>query len=368
MAYDALADLELTIDAVDWRRLEADTSSGFQRVTTEIMLTGPAETDGRGRETVTGTGEDVTYDTDEQDAFQAADWTAFDLEGTYTFDGFSAHLESTDLFPGGDPERTDFLDYRRWAFESAGLDLALRQADTSLAAILQRPCEPVRFVTSTRLGEPPTTERLEALRDAVPDLEFKLDPTPEWTPSVIDAVAEFGGVRILDLKGQYEGTDVDVPGDPELYQQLAEPFPDAILEDPAITAETRPVLEVADVRERLSWDAPIHGIEDVRSLPWEPNWLNIKPSRFGTLESLLETIAYADDHEIRLYGGGQFELGVGRGQLQLLASLFYPDSPNDVAPRAYNQPSVGDGLPSSPLAVPEALSGHGSGPAGFRWE
>ena len=32
------------------------------------------------------------------------------------------------------------------------------------------------------------------------------------------------------------------------------------------------------------------------------------------------------------YGGGQFELGPGRGQIQHLASLFHPDAPNDVAP------------------------------------
>ena len=33
-----------------------------------------------------------------------------------------------------------------------------------------------------------------------------------------------------------------------------------------------------------------------------------------------------------MYGGGQFELGHGREQIQRLASLFYADGPNDVAP------------------------------------
>ena len=32
------------------------------------------------------------------------------------------------------------------------------------------------------------------------------------------------------------------------------------------------------------------------------------------------------------YGGGQYELGVGRGQIQCLAALFHPDAPNDIAP------------------------------------
>ena len=43
------------------------------------------------------------------------------------------------------------------------------------------------------------------------------------------------------------------------------------------------------------------------------------------------------------------ELGVGRGQIELLAALFHPDAPNDVAPSAFNAPELPDGLPSSPL-------------------
>ena len=33
-----------------------------------------------------------------------------------------------------------------------------------------------------------------------------------------------------------------------------------------------------------------------------------------------------------MYGGGMGELGVGRGQIELLAALFHPEAPNDVAP------------------------------------
>ena len=55
-----------------------------------------------------------------------------------------------------------------------------------------------------------------------------------------------------------------------------------------------------------------------------------------------------------------FELGPGRGQIQYLASLFHAGGPNDVAPRAYNDPEPRPGLPSSPIEpAPE--------PAGFRW-
>jgi hypothetical protein len=80
--------------------------------------------------------------------------------------------------------------------------------------------------------------------------------------------------------------------------------------------------------------------------------LNIKPSRFGTVESLFETIEWAEQHNVALYGGGQFELGVGRDHIQLLASLFYPEGPNDIAPGGYNDPEVPAGLPTNPIAAP----------------
>ena len=52
-----------------------------------------------------------------------------------------------------------------------------------------------------------------------------------------------------------------------------------------------------------------------------------------------------------VYGGGQFELGPGRGQIQYLASLFSADSPNDVAPSGYNDPVPRPGLPVEPASA-----------------
>ncbi|SDR02411.1 enolase-like domain-containing protein [Natronobacterium texcoconense] len=357
MSYERLADLPLTVDSVSTEQLERETSSDFVRVTTTVMLAGQ---NGDGQH-VSGLGEDVTYEADEHD--RLAETGLPELAGEYTLESFSETVADLDLFPARAPDREEFRNYRRWALESAALDLACRQAETDLASRLDRSLEPVTFVASTRLGDPPTTDRLERLRERVPDLEFKLDPTPEWDRELVEAMDDAVGaenVRILDLKGQYEGTDVDVPADPELYALVLEGFPEAVVEDPALTEETRPLFDDPDVRERVSWDAPIHGREDVEDLPWEPGWLNVKPSRFGSLESLLETIEYCEERDIRLYGGGQFELGVGRGQLQTLAALFYPDAPNDVAPGPYNDPEVGETLPASPLEPPAELDG-------FRW-
>ncbi|MFB6116348.1 MAG: hypothetical protein ABEK10_02440, partial [Candidatus Nanosalina sp.] len=78
-------------------------------------------------------------------------------------------------------------------------------------------------------------------------------------------------------------------------------------------------------------------MESVRNLPFTPDVLNIKPSRFGTVKSLLDTIRYCQKNDIQMYGGGQFELDTRRQHIHAVASIFYPESPNDVAPRVYNQ-------------------------------
>ena len=71
--------------------------------------------------------------------------------------------------------------------------------------------------------------------------------------------------------------------------------------------------------------------------------VNLKPSRFGPLRELFAAYDHCAEHGIGAYGGGQFELGVGRGQIQSLASIFHPDGPNDVAPGGYNDVEPADG-------------------------
>ncbi|MFC7141438.1 hypothetical protein ACFQMA_16560 [Halosimplex aquaticum] len=351
--YDRVADLPLVVDGFDLDRHEMDTSAGFTRVTTVVELRGDGE---RGR------GEDVTYDIEDHDRLRdarddgALDW---DLAGEYTFDEFSAALDDLDLFPEP-PERAASRHYRRWAVESAALDLALRQADTTFAEALGREYDPVRFVVSTRLdteGEP-STDRIHRWLDVDPTMEFKLDPTAAWTRELMDDLAATDSVRILDLKSYYEGTEVDTDADPERYRQVLAAFPDAVVEDAKFTDETRPVLSGHE--DRLSWDYPITDVESVESLPIEPSWLNIKPSRFGTVADLLDTIAYCLDRDVSLYGGGQYELGVGREHLHAVASAFYPENPNDVAPSAYHAPEPHSDVPASPLEPP-------ADPKGLRW-
>ena len=346
--YDNLADLSLRVDRTARSRRRRETSSGFRRVTTVVELHGQG---------TTGFGEDVTYESDDHDALAAAD--AFDLAGEYTFAEFSERLDEIELFPTSPPDQERFRHYRRWALESAGLDLALRQSELCLGAALDREYDPVRFVVSTRLpgGEP---DRAEQLLAAYPDIEFKFDPTAEWDAELVTTLAETDAVRILDLKGHYEGTQVDVEPDGSLYSRVVERFPDAIVEDPAMTDETGEI--VREHPARVAWDFPITGVESIEARPLEPQWLNIKPSRFGTVESLLSTLAYCEREGIALYGGGQFELDVGRPQIQALASLYYPEGPNDVAPRGYNDPDIDPGLSRSPLSISPTIGFGGDGP------
>ena len=213
--------------------------------------------------------------------------------------------------------------YRVWAYESAALDLALRQAGIPLHEALGREVRPLTFVVSLRLGEPASMAPLRARLDPYPTLRFKLDPTPSWTDELIAELAATGAVDSVDLKGLYEGSVVDNPADPDLYRRVAEGFPDAWIEDPRINDDTWPVLEPH--QRRITWDANIHGVADIEDLPFAPTMVNVKPSRLGGIRPLLAAYEYCEARGIGMYGGGQFELGVGRGQIQYLASVFHPD-------------------------------------------
>ena len=345
--WERLAQLPLQIDAYELEPLQASVSSDFERKTTVIRMRGAGEE---------GLGEDVTYDGVDHDILQAAG-PVLPLAGGFTLASFSEHLAELDLFPQA-PQREVSARYRTWAYESAALDLALRQSGTTLHEALGRSPQPVRFVVSLRLGEPPTLAPISSRLALYPGLRFKLDPTSSWDEPLIAELVATGAVDSVDFKGYYSGSIVDQPADPVLYGRVAAAFPQAWIEDPALTPETDAVL--APYRDRFSWDATIHSIADIEALPYPPRMVNIKPSRLGGLRNLLDAYDYCAERGIGNYGGGQFELGVGRGQNQYLASLFHPDAPNDVAPSGFNLPDTPAGLPSSPLQPAPAASG-------FRW-
>jgi L-alanine-DL-glutamate epimerase-like enolase superfamily enzyme len=347
-AYERIAGLPLRIEGYSLEILALELRPEFRRLTTVIRLHGGGEE---------GVGEDVCYDEIEHTS-QAEGGPVLPLAGEFDLDGFSRHLDGLDIFHAGAPVRPMYDDYRRWAYESAALDLALRQAGTSLADALGRTPQPVRFVVSTRLDDPPTPARVLDRLAREPSLRFKLDPTDDWSDELMAELAALGAIDILDMKGQYAYVPFGVPEDPETYARALARFPDAWIEDPRTSPDIRAVL--AGHEHRITWDAPIHSAADIRALDWAPRMINVKPSRFGPLSRLFEAYDHLAAQGIGAYGGGQTELGPGRGQIQYLASLFHPDAPNDTAPSGYNEPVAPPDLPASPLPVAASR-------IGFRW-
>ncbi|HZQ66721.1 MAG TPA: hypothetical protein VFA66_16010 [Gaiellaceae bacterium] len=329
--YSLVSELPLRVEGLELDGLEQPVSSEFVRRTTVIRLRG------EGQE---GAGEDVTYEAEEQARFQAAG-PALDVSGEHTLASFSALLD-------GMPP------YRRWGFESAALDLALRQQGRPLFELLGRTPAPVRFVVSTALGGDGAARlrRLSGFR-------FKLDPTSDWDEALVAELAELDCVDVVDFKEAYTWRDPERTAPASVYRIVVDALPRAFVEDPDLADRAKAEI-LEPHRDRISWDAVIGSVADVDSLPFPPRVLNSKPSRFGSLERLFDFYDACAARRIALYGGGQFELGPGRGQIQYLASLFHPDAPNDVAPAGYNLVPTPPGLPRSPLVpAPDRI--------GFRW-
>ncbi len=327
--FDRLATLDVEVDHLALERLEFETVR-WVRVSTVVAISGGGQT---------GRGEDVSYATPDQDAHQRMDLPA--LSGRRTLSEWTEVLDRTNLFPVP-PSVPEARDYRRWAYESALLDLALRQHGLSFATALGRATRPVRFCASPT-GDP------QALLSQYPELELKVDAHVDWTVDDMARLAATDRVRVVDLKGHYSGDWKQLPDDPAAFSAaVIDAFPDVVIEDPMLGTVMEPL--IAANAGRMSFDAPVHSLADLKRLP-ETGWCNIKPSRFATVARLLECIDYCERAGIQMYGGGQFELGPGRRQIQAIAGALYPDGPNDVAPGGYNAAEPGDGLATSPLPV-----------------
>lgn len=325
--WSALGPLEAEVERYDLEPRELATP-GFVRHSTTVVVAGAG---------ATGRGEDVSYSPDDQEAHRRL--APLPLRGRRKLAEWSALLDEQDLFPE-DTVQHAARDYRRWAYESALLDLALRQAGAALGEVVGRPYSPVRFVVSSNLDPALWLE-------LYPDVELKVDAGAEWGRAEFERLAAAGVVRVVDIKGQY-GADYPQGERDEagLVAMAAEILPDAIIEDPSTEPHVLPAIEAA--AGRISFDAPVHSVADLANLP-PTRHLNVKPSRFGTVERLCSCLDHCLREGIEMYAGGQFELGVGRAQIQAVASLFYPDGPNDCAPGGYNAPEPAAGLPVSPL-------------------
>ena len=149
--WDSVAELTVKVDGYTLERRESSTPSGWTRVTTTVVLAGDGET---------GQGEDVTYEAEMHDEVSEE----LMLAGTWSLEDFSHRLDEFEELTEG---------FRRWAVESAGLDLALRQNELGLGKAFGRQELPVRFAVSTRAAPARWLE-------VAPELEFKLDAEKDW--------------------------------------------------------------------------------------------------------------------------------------------------------------------------------------------
>jgi hypothetical protein len=342
-----LAGLPLVIEACEYERLHAVLAYEFERITTHVRLVGAG---------VDGLGEDVSVSREDGTALHETR-PALALEGEWTLAGFCEHLATLELWPEP-PEWHVAVRFRQWAFESAALDLALRQAGRALHDVLGLEPQPVRFVNSLGLGKEPSIEPVRRRLTRSPGVRFKLDAEASWPAALVDEVAATGAVDTIDFKGHYRLEVKDPEALGALYDRVLDAFPDAYLEDPHDLPEIAHRLGAH--LERVSYDAPIQCADDIDSTPLAARAVNVKPSRIGSLRELFALYARCARDQRPMYGGGMGELGVGRGQIELLAALFHADAPNDVAPSAYNEDDPPGDLPASPLIPrPDAT--------GFRW-
>jgi hypothetical protein len=342
-----LAELPLVVEACEYDRLHAVLAHEFERTTTHVRLLGAGEE---------GLGEDVSPFREDGTTLHERR-PALPLQGDWTLGGFCEHVATLELFPEP-PEWDVALRFRRWAFESAALDLALRQAGRALHDALGLEPQPVRFVNSLGLGKEPSIEPLRRRLARSPGVRFKLDAESAWAPALVDEVAATGAVDTIDFKGHYRFEVKDPEALAALYDHVLAAFPDAYLEDPHDLPEI--AQRLTDQLDRVSYDAPIRSAADIGATPLAARVVNVKPSRIGSLSALFGVYARCRREQRPMYGGGMGELGVGRGQIELLAALFHADAPNDVAPSAYNEDEPPGALPASPLAPRPA-------PTGFRW-
>ena len=328
-------------------------SSGFERRTTVIHLQGGGDE---------GLGEDVTYDADDQIEQQDARPRAparRRLDPAVVLGSISARL---DHLQAGPPKMPMFPNYRGWGFEEA------RRSTSRCARLGARwprcssATRAVTFVVSSH-GRPADARAGHAPAARYPDLRFKLDGTPDWDDGLIAGLVESGAVDSIDFKGAYKGMVVDVDTGPELYRQDRRDVPRCLARGPDLEDEVAP-RRSRPSEDRITWDAPIHSIDDILPSACCPR--RSTSSRGGSARSRRSSPSTTSARSDGMgHGGGQYELGVGRAQIQYLAALFHPGAPNDIAPAGYDALDPEPGLPAVPLERRSAPASAGGRRLGF---
>jgi L-alanine-DL-glutamate epimerase-like enolase superfamily enzyme len=214
--------------------------------------------------------------------------------------------------------------YHRAAVESAAVDLALRQASTNLFALARRPARPVAFCRSigvddvARAGGPAEAVSHVLALHRVARIKIDVDPAG-WSEQEWRDLAATGRVVVADFKRRGTANQVD-----RAYEAL----PDAWLEDPPPDA----LAPATSWQARVALDGYVQTTSDLAPPPIVPGAVNIKPARMGGPIEALRALELCAREGWWTYVGGMFEVGPGRLQARVIASLFTADAWNDVAP------------------------------------
>lgn len=289
----------------------------------------------RGRE-YAGEGENVDWYLEDQRAFAEACSGCIRI-GRTTVGDLSGGLVGLDS------------PYHRAAVEAAAIDLALRQAGTSMVRLSGRPSHPIHFCWSLgvdaydRYGQP--LAAIERLLDSAPEARLKIDvPAERWPDDVWRRLAERGRVVVLDFKRS---------GSVSAVAQAHESLPNAWIEDPPVDA----LLDGSPWVDRIALDGYVTCEADLRTHPSVTAAVNIKAPRMGGTLEVLRCIEACHRSGWHAYFGGMFEVGPGRRQARILASLFAASAWNDLAPlRSRDDEAYAD----SPAAITAPESGFSS--------
>ena len=262
---------------------------------------------------------------------------------TPTLGEFCEFVGELDLFVDSPPARDISRHYRRWAYESAALDLALRQGGVPAP----RGARPRAAAADLRLLDPP----LELRRGAALQHRGGAQAARQVPGPALQARPRERLGRRADrgAQGDRRGSTCSTSRAstraprststpiPELYRKVAEAFPDAWLEDPDLNDETRAVLEPH--ADRLTWDAPLHSLGGHHVAGAKAEARSTR-SRRGSdrCGSCSRSMTTAPRRASRSTAAARASRRPGRGQIQYLASLFHPDTSNDVAPVRLQRP------------------------------
>ena len=345
---------ELPIEISEYELTGHDREFGdFTRPSTVVHLRGGGQE---------GIGEDVVYDVLDHIAHRDAG-PVLDLTAPTTLGEACRLLGELDLFPGAAPERDASRHYRRWAYESAALDLALRQNGLALWEVVERDPQPLRFVCSTRLGgfgeqRAQVVDRgdPQAAR-ALPGARVQARPRERLGPGADrrDRRARAGaGAR---PEGHVQGHSGRRRHRSRALPRGGGEVPGGLPRGPR---HQRPDPRGAGAARRTGSPGTRPCTRSPTSRRWRARRSTRSRRASARSRSCWRSTSTATRNGIAIYGGGQGELQCGRGQIQYLASLFHASTPNDVAPSGYNDPAVPAGMPSSPMDPAQSETG-------FRW-